>query len=164
MLNRIFPERIDNHYRGHKLALWFFVPITLMKIGISLVHIFYADGGAQSISTMPLDTYPAGATQNVIALFARMGLDQLLLGLLFVLVLFRYRAMIPLMYLLAVAHYIAVKAMASAKPVAVAGRSSAGTLALILTFLTIGGFVLSLLGKDVPPAQGSGGEAPGSTR
>ncbi|HYI11229.1 MAG TPA: hypothetical protein VEK57_19390 [Thermoanaerobaculia bacterium] len=154
MLNRIFPERIDNHYRGHKLALWFFVPVTLMKIGISMVHIFYADGGGQSISKMPLDAYPAGATQNVVALYARMGVDQLILGLLFVLVLFRYRAMIPLMYLVAVTHYIALKAIASAKPIAAAGRSSAGTMALILTFLTVTGFVLSLLRKDDPPAQG----------
>src|SRR5207249_1651040 len=52
MLNRIFPERIDNHYRGYKLALWVFVPIAFMKIAISLVHIFYRDGGAQSISTI----------------------------------------------------------------------------------------------------------------
>ena len=53
MLNRIFPKGIDNHHRGHKLALWFFVPITFMKVAISLVHIFYADGGAQSICTVP---------------------------------------------------------------------------------------------------------------
>jgi cytochrome c-type biogenesis protein CcmH/NrfF len=40
MLTRIFPERIDNHYREYKAALWIFVPITLIKIGVSLIHIF----------------------------------------------------------------------------------------------------------------------------
>ena len=92
MLKRIFPKRIDNHYRGYRLAIWLFVPITFMKVGISLVHIFYADGGAQSVSTIPLDTYTSGAAQNVIAIFSRMGLDELMLGLLFVVVLIRYRA------------------------------------------------------------------------
>lgn len=155
MLDRIFPERIDNHYRGHKLALWVFVPITFMQIAISLVHIFYADGGAQSISTIPLDTYTAGAAQNVIALFARMGLDQLLLGLLFVLLLIRYRAMIPLMYVLIVVHYIAQEGIVHMKPLALAGTSGASTPALVLTVLSISGLVLSLLGKGYLPRQKS---------
>ena len=81
MLNRISPERLDDHYRGYKLALWLFVSITFMKIAISLVHI------AQSVVTIPLGTYGVGAAQNVVALFARMGLDQLFLGFLFGLVL-----------------------------------------------------------------------------
>jgi hypothetical protein len=32
VLNRILPERIDNRYRGHRLALWLFVPIILQKL------------------------------------------------------------------------------------------------------------------------------------
>lgn len=151
MLSRIFPERIDNHFRGYKLALWIFVPIALMKIATSLVHIFYADGGAQSISTMPLDTYAPGAAQNVIAIFARMGLDQLALGLLFVVVLFRYRAMIPLMYVLIVVHYLAQQGIAYTKPLALAGTSGASTPALVLAVLSIIGLVLSVLGKGYMP-------------
>lgn len=86
MINRILSARIDNRYRGHPLALWFFVPIAFMKVAVSLVHLFMADGGAQSISTMPLDTYSPSAAQNVVGLFARMGLEQLVLGTLFVIV------------------------------------------------------------------------------
>ena len=147
MLNRIFPERIDNHFRGHRFALWLFVPITFMKVALGLVHIFNADGGAQSVSTIPLDTYSAGAAQNVIALFARLGLDQLILGLIFVVVLFRYRAMIPLMYVLIIAQYIALEGIVYMKPLALAGASGASTLHLVLTVLSISGLVLSLLGK-----------------
>jgi len=147
VLNRIFPEHIDNHYRGHKLALWFFVPITFMKLAISLLHIFNADGGAQSISTIPLDSYSPGAAQNVIALFARVGLDQLFLGLIFVLVLIRYRAMIPLMYVLIVVQYIAHEGVVHMKPLALAGTSGASTPALVLMVLSICGLVLSLTGK-----------------
>src|SRR6188474_1548129 len=105
-LTRLLPERIDNHYRGHPVGLWLFVPITLQKVAMSLTHLLKADGGAQSISTIPLDSYPSSAAQNIIALFARMGLEQLVLGSLLVLVLLRYRAMIPLMYVLIVAHYL----------------------------------------------------------
>ena len=155
MLNRIFPERIDNHYRGHSLALWFFVPITFMKVAISLIHIFYADGGAQSISTIPLDTYTSGGAENVIAIFSRMGLDQLLLGLLFVVALFRYPAMIPLMYVLIIVGYIALEGIIYMKPLVTTGTSGASLPGLVLRVLSISGLVLSLRGKGYLPMQES---------
>ena len=147
MLNRLFPERLDNHYRGYKLALWLFVPLTFMKVATSLLHIFSADGGARSISTIPLDSYPLGAAQNVIALFARMGLEQLLLGLLFVVVGLRYRAMIPLMYVLMAVSSFALEGLAHGKPLALAGTSGAKVPFMVLTAMTLLGLVLSLLGK-----------------
>lgn len=147
MLSRILPAHVDNRFRGHAAALWLFVPITLMKIAISLLHIFSADGGAQSVSRVPLDTYPAGATQNVIALMSRLGLEQLLLGLIAVVVLLRYRALIPLMYLVIVAHYFGHKAIAAMKPLSVAGVSGASIPAIVIAAASIAGLVLSLIGK-----------------
>ena len=147
MLSRIFPAVIDNHFRGHVLALWLFVPLAFMKVALGLAHILRADGGAQSVSTMPLDTYPAGAAQNVIGLMARMGLEQLLLGLIFAVVLVRYRALIPLMYVVAVLHYVGQTAIKSMKPLALAGTSGASTVHLVIAALSVIGLVLSLWGK-----------------
>lgn len=147
VLNRILPERIDNRYRGHPLALWLFVPITLQKLAVSLTHLFKADGGAQSISTMPLDTYPSSAAQNIVGLMARNGVEQLLLGVLFVLVLLRYRAMIPLMYALIVAHYLASRGVAQMKPLVLAGTSGASIPALVIAILSAAGLALSLIGR-----------------
>ena len=157
MLNRLLPLHIDNNYRGYKMGLWLFVPIACMRLGISLLHIFSADGGAQSISTMPLDTYPPGAVQNVIALFARMGVDQLALALIFGLVWIRYRAMIPLMYALMVLHEIALRGVVAMKPLALAGTSNARAPGLVLAALSTAGLVLSLLGKGY---GGVGGTMP----
>jgi hypothetical protein len=148
MLSRLFPAVIDNRFRGHVLALWLFVPLTLMNVLMALGHIFRADGGAQSVSTIPLDTYPAGAAQNIIALMARMGLEQLLLGLVFVLVLLRYRALIPLMYALVVLHFIGLKGVAWMKPLALAGVSGANILHLVLGAVGVIGLLLSLLRRD----------------
>ena len=147
MLNRLFPTRLDNDYRGMRLALWLFVPIAFMRIAISLLHIVSADGGAQSISTIPLDSYSSGAAQNVIAVFARMGLEQLLLGILCVVALVRYRAMLPLMYAITVGHDLAIEAIARFKPLALAGTSGARAPALVLMGLAIAGLILSLIGK-----------------
>ncbi len=128
-----------------------------MKVAVSLVHLLRADGGSQSISTMPLDTYSPSAAQNVVGLFARMGLDQLVLGSLFVLVLLRYRAMIPLMYVLIVPHYLASRVVSQVKPLVLAGTSGASAPALVIAILSASGLVLSLIGRgyadQVPPSR-----------
>ncbi len=147
MLNRILPTRIDNRYRGHPVGLWLFVPIAFIKLSQSLTHLLKHDGGAQSISTIPLDTYPQSAAQNIIGLFARMGLEQLLLASIFVLVLVRYRALIPLMYLLIVAHFVGGKIVAQLKPLALAGTSGVSTPFLIVAILSVVGLILSLIGR-----------------
>jgi len=115
-VNRIFPKQIDNHYRGHKFALWLFYPITFMNVAIALVGIFASDGGAQSADGIPLDTFGAGGAQAVVPVVAHLGLAKLLLGLLFVLALFRYRSMIPLMYVLIVVDYLGHKGILLLKP------------------------------------------------
>jgi hypothetical protein len=147
MLARIFPPVADNRFRGHALALWLFVPLVLMKIALGLTHILRADGGAQSVSTMPLDTYPAGAAQNIIGLMARMGLEQLLLGLVFLVVLLRYRALVPLMYLIAVLHFLGGRAIGAMKPLALAGVSGASTMHLVIGAISVVGLLLSLAGS-----------------
>ncbi len=147
MLDRIFPARADNRFRGHALALWLFVPLALMKVALGLVHVLRADGGAQSVSTMPLDSYPAGAAQNIIGLMARMGLEQVLLGLVFVVVLLRYRALVPLMYALAVLHFLMQRGVTALKPLALAGVSGASTMHLVIGIVSIAGLLLSLSGK-----------------
>lgn len=147
MLNRILPARIDNRYRGHPIGLWLFVPIALIKLSQSFTHLLKHDGGAQSISTIPLDTYPAGAAQNVIGLFARLGLEQLLLASIFLLVLIRYRALIPLMYFLIVAHFIGGKIVAQFKPLALAGTSGVSTPFLVIAIMSVVGLIVSLIGR-----------------
>lgn len=157
MINRIFPSRFDNHYRGHPVGLWLFVPITFQKVAQSFVHLLKADGGAQSLSAIPLDTYPPSAAQNVIGLFARMGLEQLLLASLLVLVLFRYRAMIPLMYVVIVGNFFASRLLSELKPLARTGTSSVGTPLLVIAALSILGLVLSLTGRRYADREAPGG-------
>jgi len=144
MLDRILPERIDDHYRGHKFALWAFYPITLMTVVRSLIHIFRSDGGAQSIATIPLDTFGPGGGETVISVFALWGLSQLLIGLLFALVLFRYRAMIPLMYALVLAEYLGRIAIGTVKPIVTVGTPPGGPGSLVMIALGVIGLVLSL--------------------
>jgi hypothetical protein len=148
MLNRIFPEQIDNRYRGHKLALWLFYPLTFMNVTIALVAIFARDGGAQSADRIPLDAFVSGGAAAVIGVLAFLGLAKLLLGSLYVLASFRYRAMIPLMYLLIVVDQLGHKGIGLMKPIVRTGTPTGVFVNLVILAVSIVGLVLSLQGKD----------------
>jgi hypothetical protein len=99
MFEKIFPKTIDNQYRGMPIAKWLFVAMTILTVARSLAHIFLPDGGAQSIATIAINTFSPTASAVIIGMFAYWGLSQLLFGLLFALVLWRYQSLIPLMSL-----------------------------------------------------------------
>ena len=105
MLRNLFPEKIDNEFRGHQFSLWFFYLFTAVTLWRSQHHMFAADGGAQSIAQIPLDTYSQAASDTVISIFALWGLSQIIIGFLYLLACLRYKSMIPILYLLAALEY-----------------------------------------------------------
>ena len=77
LIDRLFPAAFDNVYRGHPIALWVFYALTALTLWRSQHHVFAADGGAQSIATIPLDSYTQAGASTVITIFALWGLAQL---------------------------------------------------------------------------------------
>jgi hypothetical protein len=145
MLTRIFPRHVDNSFTGHRVSIVLFVLFTARAVSGSLTHMFTADGGAGSIASMPLETYPTGAAENIITVFAIAGLYQLLTALFNIVVVWRYRSLIPLMYLFFVFEY----AMRIAKPLYTPGGEIMSTppgywLDRALLPLLIVAFVLSV--------------------
>ncbi|MGR5092722.1 hypothetical protein ACPV5O_09990 [Vibrio maritimus] len=99
------PKQVGNTYVGSKVALWFFYILTGITLWRSQHHMFAADGGAQSIATIPLDTYSSQASSTVVGIFALWGLSQLIIGFIYLVVCLRYKALIPLMYFLGGVEY-----------------------------------------------------------
>ncbi|HEY2050266.1 MAG TPA: hypothetical protein VGH03_13060 [Caulobacteraceae bacterium] len=137
-MDRILPKTVDNRYRGHAAALWLFGLLVLFKAMISFVSLadpvrgYVADG-------IPLNTYSAAAARALIGVGAFLDVELLMLVLLFVLALVRYRAMIPLMYLVLVVEFLAHKGVGIWRPIARIGGSAA-------SFATLGVFALTLIG------------------
>ena len=94
MLERFLPKQIDNQYKGHRLAMFVFFGLTFISLGRSLIHIFYFDGGANSIAGLDLSLGEA----NIIFAFSLWGSSQLILAFVQLLVCVRYRTLIPFMY------------------------------------------------------------------
>ena len=100
MLQRVFPTSLDNQFSGHNIALYAFYALTALTLWRSQHHLFAHDGGAQSIASIPLDTYSNNAAGTVIGVFALWGLSQLIIGLIYLLAAIRYRTLIPFLYVL----------------------------------------------------------------
>jgi hypothetical protein len=132
IINALFPAEVSNQFRGHRAALWGFGLLTVITLGRSLVHIFKYDGGAQSIATIPLYSYSDAASSTLIGLFALWGLAQLLLGLVYLVVLIRYRTLIPLMLLTFAVEWLARLGLSEFKPIETLGTApaSVGNLAV----------------------------------
>jgi hypothetical protein len=152
LLRRLLPPRIDNVYRGHPLALWLFVPVVLLKTAIALGTIFNGRRAAQSADGIPLDSFGAAGAEAVLALFAIWGLSQLVLSVLGALALARYRAMVPLVFVLLLLEHLARRWILLVKPIARTGTPPGIYINLGLLVLMILGLVLSLRRRpDLPP-------------
>ncbi len=147
MDNRLLPRCIDNDYRGHKLALWFFWVVVIMRglQGLSLM----VDGHSivRDADGIPLETFPIEASQSIVAVFVVSGLSRLVLSLLCVLAFVRYRSAIALMFTLLALDQLGKELLLHFYPLFRVGNPIGPTVNLVLLLLTIIGLVLSIWGK-----------------
>ena len=120
---KLLPKTIDNHYPGIKVAQYAFLIITIATLVRSLIHVFAPDGGAQSIATIPLGSYPADAAAAVILMFSLWGLSQLLMGVVYLVVYFKYQSLIPAMYVLMIVEYTMRIVIGQMKPIVTSGTA-----------------------------------------
>jgi hypothetical protein len=144
LIEQLLPQRVDNTYRGYKLALWLFALVVLMKVAMSLNSIFNGYMVASSADGIPLDTFPTAATQTVVALFAIWGLAHLMICLLCILVLARYRSMVPLMLALLLLEHLSRRVILQVIPIVRTGTPPGLFVNLTLLALMIVGLALSL--------------------
>jgi hypothetical protein len=152
LTDRLLPQRVDNRYRGYKLALWLFALVVVMKVAMSLNSIFNGHMVASSADGIPLDTFPPAAAQTVVSLFAIWGLAHLMICLLCILVLARYRSMVPLMFALLLLEHLSRKLVLLFLPIVRTGTPPGFFVNLALLALMVVGLALSLRSHDSPPA------------
>ena len=150
MLNRIFPKTAGNDaYRGSVLAIWLLVPIALLRLVQGVNSIWHPRPMAAGADGIPLESYGHAAGDMIVLLFALLGLYLILMGLTAAVVLVRYRALIPLTYLLFLASLLGSRAISLLHPT---GRGESTPIGFyinmgLLAALAVG-FVLSLVGKS----------------
>ena len=93
----LLPTVVDNTVPGMKFPAYVFTLIAIVSAVRSCIHLLAPDGGAGSIAGMDLSV--AGAP-GIIFSFALWGSAQLIYAIIQLIVAFRYRALVPFMYLL----------------------------------------------------------------
>lgn len=157
LLDRLFPRQVDNRFDGHRSALWLLGLLIALKLIVSLNSIFNTAQVAQGADGIPLDSFGPAAARQVLVLFALLALGQLMLALIGLAALIRWRALVPFLYLISLAEQLARRFLVQAQPgprpetTAIAFYMTWGILALLAL-----GLALSLL-----PARG---DAPAERR
>lgn len=101
-MNRIFPANANNDYRGSPIAFYGLCLFAAMFTFRSLVHYFKEDGGANSIAS--IITFPGSPDPDhiIYLVFSLWGSQQIVTLCILLLVLVRYRTLIPFMLLMLV--------------------------------------------------------------
>jgi hypothetical protein len=158
MLARLFPKTAGNaDYRGWRAAIWLMAPVVLLRAAQGINVVLDTSEVAKNADGIPIDTYGAAGSETATALFALSGIAYLLLAVLGIVVLVRYRALLAFLYLMMLLDVGIAKIVIAMHPIARAGAATVGGFALgpaindaILAALALG-LVLSLLARKEAP-------------
>lgn len=114
IISIILPKTIGNSIQGIKFPFYVFALYAILSTARSCIHIFSPDGGAGSIAG--LDLTVSGA-DGILFAFALWGSSQLLLSIIQLIVVIRYRALVPLMYLMLILEILLRQLVGFLKPV-----------------------------------------------
>lgn len=102
LLKRLLPPNLDNHLHGHRSALWLLGIFVALKLAMSVNSIVNTASVAAGADGFGLASYGGDGAAAVLMLFALGAVDQLMLALLALAALVRYRSMVPFVCLLLV--------------------------------------------------------------
>jgi hypothetical protein len=114
ILVALLPAQADNTIRGMRLPVYVFTLIAIVSLIRSSIHLLAPDGGAGSIAGMNLSV--AGA-DGIIFAFALWGSAQLVYALIQLVAAFRYRSLVPFMYVLLIVETLLRLLVGHTKPV-----------------------------------------------
>ena len=113
----LLPAKIDNLIRGTKIPFYVFTLYAIISTVRSCIHLLSPDGGAGTIAGMDLSVDGAN---GIIFAFALWGSSQLLFAIIQLLVVIRYRSLIPFMWLMLALEILLRELVGHMKPVAFA--------------------------------------------
>ena len=144
LIERLFPRQIDNRYRGLRRGLWLFALIVAVKAIIGINSILNTRAVASGADGIPLDRLGA-AEPIVVSLFALLNVGQLVLALFGILVLVRYRSMVPIGFLLLLFDHLTRKSVALLHPFESGVPSPGFPINLVMLAIMLVGFSLSIM-------------------
>lgn len=143
MLKTLLPRVADNRYPGQRPGVWLFA-LMLLKIPMGLNVMFNAPEVARSADGVPIDMFEAPAASAFSFVFAAWGLGQLVLGLASLVVLLRYRSLVPLAFMALLIEQIGRMLLRFHWPVERMATAPGTAINIVLAAIMMLGLMLSL--------------------
>lgn len=150
MLRRLLPPLSNFTYTGSQVSLWLLGLVLILKLAIALGAIFNGHYAASVADGIPIDSYTPEGTYAFLSVFASLGLSQFILGLLGVLLLLKYRPLVPIFLLMLLIEYLARKGINAYMPIARSGNAPGGTINWAIFGVMLLAFILSMRQRNVP--------------
>ena len=144
MLSRIFPRQIDNTYRGHRIAIWLFVPIVLVNMIMGANTMWHTQDVIQGADGIPLASYAAAPARIIVSCFKSWALGHFLMASLGLLAWVRYRTMLPLMYLVFTLENAGRKALQLSNPLRIMTRTGEPRIGAIINLALLVALLIGL--------------------
>jgi hypothetical protein len=146
----LLPLAADRTVRGVRLPVYVFALIAIISAVRSCIHLLAPDGGAGSIAGMDLTVIGA---EGIVFAFALWGSSQLIYALIQLLVAFRYRSFVPLMYVLLILEVLLRELIGRMKPVTFAHTPPGAIGNYVILPLALVMLVLSCWQRDAQSPQ-----------
>ena len=117
MFNQLFPKQADNDYRGYGFAIFLLVGAVLMRLTMAYAALFNTLFMVRDGDSIPVDTWQVGASTTFLFVTKVLGLDHLLLTVVAVVILVRWRSLIPFAFLLLLAEQVGRFSLRLANPI-----------------------------------------------
>lgn len=140
----LLPREAGNDFQGHKSGLWILVILLLLLAAMSVNSVFNGHYVATKADGLPLDSFSAAGARVIIMFYAMWGVTQLTVVMFGIVALVRYRALVPITFLLLLTEQVFWRIVHYALPVSNQGDSGGSWFIYGLLALTFVGFILSL--------------------
>ena len=149
MLNRLLPPLANFTYTGSRVSLWLLGLVLFLKLAIALGAIFNGHYAASVADGIPIDSYTPQGARAFLSVFASLGLSQFILGMIGVLLLLKYRPLVPVFLLVLLIEYLARKGLNAYMPIARSGNAPGGAINWAIFGIMLLAFVLSMRPRNV---------------
>jgi hypothetical protein len=153
-LNKIFPATADNHFKGYKISLWGFIAFMILMTWRSIIHMLFEQHGIHEIANFSVISGDPDPMLVIYRFFSLWGFAQLIFCLVCWVVIFRYRSLIPFMYLLwlfewsfRIFGYPLIREDIALQGIYTVGVTPGVVGAPFITFILVILFILSLIQK-----------------
>lgn len=149
MLERLFPAQADNQYRGLRPGLWLLFPVVLLKFVMGFNSVINTARIAHDADGIPLESFSAEAARTVVELFALVGFSNVLIALICIVVVARYRSLVPAAWFFLLVDGIGrrlIDVFRSPGPIA----DPALLLSVLMAALILAGMAMSMVRRTLP--------------